>query len=109
MNRLVRAWVAAAIAGVLLAACAGSPVTFPPEQKFDRSRGTPISATACGFQLLLFIPINVNNRQARAYRALTESAPYAYITDIKVQESWNYGFVGTQYCTTLEATAYPKR
>jgi hypothetical protein len=31
-----------------------------------------------------------------------------FISDVKVQESWTYGFIGTLYCTRLEAMAYPK-
>jgi hypothetical protein len=49
----------------------------------------------------------INGRQARAYQYLLMNAGGDYITDVKVKESWVYGFVGTAYCTELEATVYP--
>lgn len=93
------------------AGCAGKPVKFASvaEQKYDLSKGRPVHSQACGFQLLLLIPINTNGRAQQAYEALTAQAgPDAVLTDIKVQEKWFYGFVGTGYCTRLEGTAYPK-
>ena len=90
--------------------CAGTPVKVGSTigQDFDASKGRSISASASGFQLFLLIPIKVNSRQARAYEALLAKAGGDYITDIKVQESWTYAFVGTVYTTTITATAYPK-
>ncbi|MBI5016792.1 MAG: hypothetical protein HZB55_15070 [Deltaproteobacteria bacterium] len=38
---------------------------------------------------------------------LMQRAGTDYVTDVKIEESWWYGFVGTEYCTRLEATAYP--
>jgi hypothetical protein len=31
-----------------------------------------------------------------------------YLTDVRVQERWYYAFVGTAYCTEMQAMAYPK-
>lgn len=90
--------------------CTGAPVMFKSmtEQNYDATKGRTITAGACGFQLLLFIPININNRQQQAYTKLIRQAGNDhYVTDIKVQEKWTYAFVGTVYCTQLEATAYP--
>ena len=64
-----------------------------------------INAEACGFQLLLAFPILINSRMARAYRALEAQAGGDFITDVKVEEYWIWGFVGTSYCTKLQATA----
>ncbi len=64
--------------------------------------------TRCGFQLLLFIPININDRHARAYQRLREKAAADYLTDIRVQESWTYALVGTVYTVRMDATAYPR-
>ena len=33
----------------------------------------------------------------------------AYIADVKVSERWTYAYVGTVFCTHLEATAYQRR
>jgi hypothetical protein len=57
---------------------------------------------------LLLIPINTNTRATRAYESLRRQAGEDVIADVKIQESWFYGFVGTGYCTALQATAYPR-
>lgn len=107
------------IAGMLLvsslAGCTGNPVRVGQVDqplsggRIDYSRGRTISASASGFQLLLFIPISINDRQERAYSILRGQSGGDYITDVKVKESWIYALVGTVYKTTLEATAYPHK
>ncbi len=98
---------------ILFAACAGcvgTPITFTSltDVKYDATKGKTVSGSACGFQLLLFIPIKVNDRYERAYAELLADAGPGYsVTDITVSESWTYGLVGTAYCTDLKATAYP--
>jgi len=94
-----------------LAGCSGAPVKFNAVDKagsVDPSKGRPIRASASGFQLLLFIPINVNSRLETAHALLQAQAGGGQISDIKVTESWTYALVGTVYTTTLEATAYPR-
>ena len=95
------------VAVTLLGACAGAPValgtrTLPPLEVVSTR---VVTAKACGFQLLLFIPINVNDRMERAYQLISAQAGADYITDVQIEESWTYGFVGTAYCTTLKAKA----
>jgi len=68
-----------------------------------------ITAEACGFQLLLFIPIAINGRLESAYGMLEAKAGGDFITDVEVQERWTYGFVGTSYCTELRAKAIHAR
>lgn len=94
---------------VISIGCSGLPVKIDStlQRLIDTSKGRVVTAKSCGFQLLLFIPIAVNNRQTRAYQRLNMNAGGDYITDIKMKESWVYGFVGTAYCTEFEATAYP--
>ena len=94
---------------VLIIGCAGTPVKIDslPRQSIDTTKGRVITAQACGFQLLLWIPIMINERQARAYQNLLMAAGKEHIADVKIKESWTYAFVGTVYCTELEATAYP--
>ena len=93
--------------------CSGKPVTFNSvDPKFyanNKAEGRTISGEASGFQLLLFIPISVNDRHDQAYNILKGQANGDYITDIKVTESWTYAFVGTIYTTKITATAYPKK
>ncbi len=97
----------------ILFSCSGVSIKFGnSDQNFNRnsidfSRGREISATASGFQLLLFIPININDRHERAYQVLRAQAGDNYLTNIKITESWTYGLVGTVYTTKLEGTVYP--
>lgn len=95
--------------------CAGHPVKLENSKQpvnladIDFSKGKQITASAGGFQLLLLIPISINSRHKRAFEKLLLAAGDDYITDIKIQESWTYGFVGTVYTTTMTATAYPHK
>jgi uncharacterized lipoprotein YajG len=102
--------IACTVAIFLLSGCSGQPVTFN-SQKGTASYATTseiVTARSCGFQLLLVIPIGINARQQRAYDRIVLLAKGGYIESIKVRESWGYRFVGTSYCTELEATVYPK-
>ena len=107
MNKLSK-YSAIALAVSILAGCAGTPV-----QLGSRTTGGPvpkgeervITAEACGFQLLLLIPIAINGRLESAYSQLEAKAGGDFITDVEVQEKWTYGFVGTSYCTELRAKA----
>ena len=89
-------------------ACSTPPVplgthgTRPPSD----ARAREVRAQACGFQLMVLIPIRVNRRYERAYRALERQEPGALLTDVRVREKWFYGFAGTAYCTELTAQAY---
>ena len=98
---------------VYLTGCAGKPITFnsvdPKLYAEQRGEGRTIAGEASGFQLLLFIPIGVNDRHQQAYDVLKGQANGDIITDIKITEYWTYAFVGTIYTTKLTATAYPKK
>ena len=98
---------------VYFTGCSGKPVTFnsvdPKLYADKKSEGRTISGEASGFQLLLFIPISINDRHDQAYNVLKGQANGDYITNIKVTESWTYAFVGTIYTTKMTATAYPKK
>jgi len=100
---------------LLLSGCAGKPIHLGATNQHvdletvDLEKGRDLSATASGFQLLLLIPININDRHDRAFQQLRGQAGNDYITDIKIQESWAWGFVGTIYKTTIVAKAYPKK
>lgn len=95
--------------------CSGTPIRFGgnhpnfDNSNVDFSKGKEIVSTARGFQLLLMIPININNRHEQAYRQLLGMAGRDYIADIKIEESWTYAFIGTVYTTTIKATAYPHK
>lgn len=96
---------------IFSAGCAGKVVQIESiaDQAYDNSKGRELEVSATGFQLLLLIPIRTNSRQARAYQALRNMAGDDHvITNVRVQESWTYAFVGTVYTTTMRATLYPK-
>ncbi len=95
------------VTATLLAACAGTPISLGSRVTGPIPTGAErtITAEACGFQLLLFIPIGINDRAQRAYRDLEVEADGDFITNVQVQERWTYAFVGTRYCTGLRAKA----
>jgi hypothetical protein len=96
---------------LVITSCAGQPVKFNElsEQKYDATKPKMVTASACGFQLLLVIPININTRARLAFDSLISKAGVDYVVkDIKVQEKWYYALIGTVYCTEFEGTAYPK-
>jgi hypothetical protein len=103
----------AILAFFILSSCSGTPIKLGNSDRnfnvksVDFSRGRDISATTSGFQLLLFIPININDRHERAFQLLRAQAGDNYLTNIKITESWKYGLVGTVYTTKLEGTVYP--
>lgn len=96
-----------ALAAAVLAGCAGVPtqVGSKVEGAVPTGASRDITGSACGFQLLLFIPISINDRLQRANSELMAAAGGDFVTDVQIQESWSYGFVGTSYCTTLRAKA----
>ena len=101
-----------AVLGCFLVGCSGTPIKLGSANQYigqgeiDASTGRSIKASASGFQLLLFIPININDRQERAYQSLLAQAGGDYVTNVAVNESWIWAFLGTVYKTTLTATAY---
>jgi hypothetical protein len=98
-----------ATALLLVAGCTSTLVSLPvgPVPHYDETKPRHITAEASGMQLLLFFPILVNSRYDRAWEELKGHAGRDYITDVTVQDSWTYAFVGTVYTVRLEANAYP--
>ncbi|TGK15671.1 hypothetical protein EHO61_15070 [Leptospira fluminis] len=95
-------------ATVLTVGCNSVPLNMPANAPLKTEKGQsitsyPISAESCGFQLLLFIPIGVNSRQVEAYSKLISQSIGGRISDLKMEESWYYGLVGTGYCTRFSA------
>ena len=92
---------------LLVGGCTGMPVSLGTRVSGPIPTGPEreITAEACGFQLFMFIPIGINSRMESAYTLLQAQADGDFITDVQVQESWGYRFVGTSYCTTLRAKA----
>jgi hypothetical protein len=104
---MIRVLSLALVAGSL--GCASVPVRIePPSQPYKATQGRNVAGSACGFQLLLFIPIEVNSRAARAYTELKAATGSDVLTDVRMRESWFYGLVGTGYCTEMSGIAYPR-
>jgi len=103
-----------AVLGCFLVGCSGTPIKLGSANQYvgqgeiDVSTGRNIKASASGFQLLLFIPININDRQERAHQSLLAQAGDDYVTNVAVNESWIWAFLGTVYKTTFTATAYQR-
>jgi hypothetical protein len=111
-RRLTGIALSAVALAVVLSGCMGIAINVPTltDQQVDYSKGRAVSGSACGFQLLLVIPIMTNSMVERAYEEMSQKAgPDSYIADVKVSERWYYAFVGTTYCTDMEAMAYPKK
>lgn len=98
-----------ALCGLGTVGCSGTRFSIPntPDRPYDLSKGRTITAEEGGFQLLLVIPLGVNERHERAWRELQSAARGDFITDVKIRDSWTWALVGTIYTVHMEATAYP--
>ena len=107
MNKTLATLISTALLAATLAGCAGipTPVGSKVAGNIPVGNAREVSGSACGFQLLLFIPININDRLQRANNELNAAAAGDFVTDVQIQESWSYAFVGTTHCTTLKAKA----
>lgn len=89
----------------------GSKVQFTdaPIEKIDLSQvqGRKIIGRATSLHLFGIFPLDVNDRQMRAYERLKEDASGDYMTDIKIQDVWKFVVIGIKYNTIMTATAYP--
>jgi hypothetical protein len=106
---IARLVVCCIVLGLSAVSCSGTHFTIPnePAREYDTSRGRTIRSETSGFQLLLFIPISINDRHERAWRELQRRANGDFITDVKIKDSWTWALVGTVYQVDMEATAYP--
>lgn len=109
MKRVIKYFSGLALVA-LCASCTSVPVVIDNRvpENIDREKGREVTGSGAGFQLFWLIPINVNGRQARAWQQVLDKAGDDCVTDVEIQESWVYGFVGTAYRTSFRAKAYPK-
>lgn len=105
--KIVQKSLGLAVLAALLGGCAGVPTPMGSRSTGPVPSGPAraIQAESCGFQLFGFIPIAINGRQQRAYESLEAAAAGDFITDVEIQDSWGYRFVGNTYCTALRAKA----
>ena len=101
----LRKQVAMVVAAAITAGCGGDPVLLGSQVSGPIPAGPTreVQAEGCGFHLLGVIPINVNDRQSRAYEVIQAQASGGFITDVSVTEKWTWLFVGNLVCTTLQA------
>lgn len=103
--------IGAVLLALVGAGCVGTPVHFAdaPMEKLDLARGHKVIGKASSLLLFEVIPIGVNSRQSRAYERMKDEAPFEYLTDIKVQDSWKFVFIGFKFSTIMTATSYPAK
>ena len=98
----------AALAALLLAACAGTPAALGPREPvaFDPDDRIDYSATECGAQVLILLPVLTNNRVTRAMALIEEKAAGRYIANVRLRERWIYLVFGEILCTDVIAATY---
>ncbi|MGP8152688.1 MAG: hypothetical protein ACLQBQ_00860 [Smithella sp.] len=103
------------VASSFIMGCASTPIMFGgncPQfvnnNDVDFDVENMITAQSSGFQLFYIIPFNINGRFEDAYNDLLRQAGSGYLTDVKINESWTYAFVGTVWTTQLSAMVHPR-
>lgn len=89
MSRLTKLVVVVFVA--LCGGCAGTVVPLGCRGPAPVGAARTIKAEACGFRLLLLIPIYIDGRAERAYREFEEQAAGDFITNVQVRERWIWG------------------
>ena len=67
-----------------------------------------IEAKECGYLFFYIFNFGLNTRLENAYLVLRAQAAGDIIANIRIEESWEYGYLGTTFCTRLTATAYER-
>ncbi len=99
----------ALLALVLLSfACAGTPTELGPSEPaaYDANDRIDYSATECGAQVLIFLPVMTNDRVSRAMALIEERAGDRYIANVRLRERWTYLVFGEILCTDVVAATY---
>lgn len=91
-----------------LAACSGTPAALGPREPvaFDPDDRIDYSATECGAQVLILLPVLTNDRVTRAMALIEEKAAGRYIANVRLRERWIYLVFGEIYCTDVIAATY---
>jgi hypothetical protein len=95
---------------LVASACAGTPAALGPREPaaFDANDRIDYSATECGAQVLIFLPLMTNDRVARAMALIEERAGDRYIANVRVRERWAYLVFGEILCSDVVAATYGK-
>ncbi|MEX2207698.1 MAG: hypothetical protein WEF50_15845 [Myxococcota bacterium] len=99
---------AACSLALLSLACAGTPAPLGPREPaaFDANDRVDYSATECGAQVLIFLPVMTNDRVARAMALIEQRAGDRYIANVRLRERWTYLVFGEILCTDVVAATY---
>jgi hypothetical protein len=101
-----------AIAVVLLTAvspaCTGTPASLGPREPvaYDPNDRIDYSATECGAQVMIFLPVMTNDRVPRAMALIEERAGDRYIASVRLRERWAYLIFGEILCTDVVAATF---
>lgn len=89
-------------------ACAGTPAALGPREPatYDANDRIDYSATECGAQVLIFLPLMTNDRVARAMALIEQRAGDRYIANVRLRERWTYLVFGEILCTDVVAATY---
>ena len=65
----------------------------------------PATGKACGFALLILIPIGSRSTIDRAFVRAVESVPGARsLREVKISERWTWTPIGMELCATIQGT-----
>ncbi|AZG84302.1 hypothetical protein N032_00645 [Pseudomonas syringae pv. pisi str. PP1] len=93
--------IAAAVCGLVLAGCTGTPMKTP---QYDSSQYTVVGhseASATGLMLFGLIPIRQNDRFVRAQNSAIQAKGGDALINTQVQEKWFWAWVLNGYTTTV--------
>lgn len=92
----------------LASACAGTPAQLGPREPvaYDVNDRVDYSATECGAQALIFLPLWTNDRLPRAMALIEKRAGDRYVASVRVRERWTYLVFGEILCTDVVAATF---
>jgi hypothetical protein len=91
-----------------LVACTGTPASLGPREPiaFDPNDRVDYSATECGAQVLILLPVFTNDRVPRALAEIEARAAGRYIANVRLRERWLWLVFGELLCTDVVAATY---
>lgn len=100
--------VSLALVALLASACVGTPAPLGPREPvaYDPSDRVDYTASECGAQVLIFLPLWTNDRLPRAMALIEERAGDRYIASVRVRERRTYLVFGEIMCTDVIAATF---
>lgn len=96
---------------MMIAGCSSGFTNVAPDRPANYTQLGHAEGSACGSMLLLgtayyFIPVMLNSRVERAYKAALASVPGATaLVDVSMHENWYWWLLGTARCVTISGEA----